>query len=149
MTASVGEDFESLCRKCGDVWHVVVAMDGSKVIKVQCKQCNGVHRPKALSSAAKAPKTAKAAPVTRGSASAQASNASARKTRVSSKPELIPSNPDKAIQDYSPKLAFELGDTVRHKSFGNGVVQGLPSPGKMDVYFPGHEMKRLVCERAR
>ena len=40
----VAADIESLCSKCGDVWHVVVAMDKGQVIKVQCKQCQGYHR---------------------------------------------------------------------------------------------------------
>ena len=44
MSAGVGADVESLCSKCGDVWHVVVAKDGDKIVKVQCKQCSGYHR---------------------------------------------------------------------------------------------------------
>src|SRR5262249_56275409 len=44
MTAPVGADIESICSKCGDVWHVVVAKVGEKIAKVQCKQCNGLHR---------------------------------------------------------------------------------------------------------
>lgn len=42
----VGADIESICRKCGDVWHVVVAKVGDQIAKVQCKQCNGLHRHK-------------------------------------------------------------------------------------------------------
>src|SRR5665647_995831 len=48
MSAGVGADVESLCSKCGDVWHVVVAKDGDKIVKVQCKQCSGYHRYRCL-----------------------------------------------------------------------------------------------------
>ena len=30
----VGQDIESICGKCGDVWHVVVAMNGTAIAKV-------------------------------------------------------------------------------------------------------------------
>src|SRR5678815_1711262 len=39
MSAAVGADVEALCSKCGDVWHVVVAKVGERIVKVQCKQC--------------------------------------------------------------------------------------------------------------
>ena len=41
---SVGQDLFAMCGKCDAEWHVVVAMDGGKVTKVQCKQCMGYHR---------------------------------------------------------------------------------------------------------
>ena len=44
MSAGVGADIESICSKCGDVWHVVVAKVGETVVKVQCKECGGYHR---------------------------------------------------------------------------------------------------------
>ena len=44
MSAGVGADVEALCSKCGDVWHVVVAKVGERIVKVQCKQCSGYHR---------------------------------------------------------------------------------------------------------
>ena len=34
MTARVGADIEALCSKCGDVWHVVVAMVGPEIVRV-------------------------------------------------------------------------------------------------------------------
>ena len=37
MTPAVGADIESLCSKCGDVWHVVVAKVGEEIVRVICK----------------------------------------------------------------------------------------------------------------
>ena len=34
MSAAVGADVESLCSKCGDVWHVVVAKVGDQIVRV-------------------------------------------------------------------------------------------------------------------
>jgi len=51
MSAGVGADVEALCSKCGDVWHVVVAKVGDKIVKVHCKQCGGDHRYKSPHSA--------------------------------------------------------------------------------------------------
>ena len=34
MSAGVGADVEALCSKCGDVWHVVVAKIGDKIVKM-------------------------------------------------------------------------------------------------------------------
>jgi hypothetical protein len=56
MSAAVGADIESLCSKCGDVWHVVVAKDGEKIVKVLCKQCGGYHRYKPVHGATAAQK---------------------------------------------------------------------------------------------
>ena len=39
VSLPVGKDIESICGKCGDVWHVVVAKMGEQIAKVQCKQC--------------------------------------------------------------------------------------------------------------
>ena len=44
MSVAVGADIASLCSKCGDVWHVVVAKVGESIVKVQCKECGGYHR---------------------------------------------------------------------------------------------------------
>ena len=62
MTPAVGADIESLCSKCGDVWHVVVAKVGEEIVRVICKECGGQHRyrnPKAPAGAKRAETTTK------------------------------------------------------------------------------------------
>jgi capsular polysaccharide biosynthesis protein len=44
MQVAVGKDVEAACRKCGEVWHVIVAVEGGKITKVQCKECMAYHR---------------------------------------------------------------------------------------------------------
>jgi len=127
MSAGVGADVEALCSKCGDVWHVVVAKVGERIVKVQCKQCSGYHRYKsphgapaaaklpATTRPAKAPKEPKA-PVERFEKPAVAADLS------------------KPARTYRASERFEVGDRVDHPNFGQGVIE-ISEPGKITVFF--------------
>lgn len=124
MSAAVGADIESLCSKCGDVWHVVVAKEGEKIAKVQCKQCGGYHRyksPHGASAAAKLPSNKRPpkepkSPVERFEKPAVAADLS------------------RPARPYRASEQFEVGDRVDHPSFGQGIVE-LAEPGKITVFF--------------
>lgn len=132
MTVAVGADIESGCGKCGDVWHVVVAMVEAEIAKVQCKECNATHKYKPVGEAKAKAAKAKAKPKKK-------TTTRKRTTKKTAEPEL-PEAPrveanDKPSQKYSIKGQYELGDRIDHPTFGQGVVDGLPAPGKVDVYF--------------
>lgn len=132
----VGADFESMCRKCGDVWHVVIAMEGARVIKVQCKQCGGLHRPR--------PPGGKAvAKTTKKKAKKATTKKKTTRRKAAAGPELIEADPDRDPRPYATTEFFSVGDTVDHKAFGRGVVQTLPGPGKVKIHFPDG-MKLLI-----
>lgn len=127
MSAGVGADVEALCAKCGDVWHVVVAKVGERIVKVQCKQCSQYHRyksPHGAAAAAKLPATTRPpkppkepkAPVERFEKPAVAADLSK------------PSRP------YRASERFEVGERIDHPSFGQGVVE-VAEPGKVTVFF--------------
>ena len=125
MSAAVGADVESLCSKCGDVWHVVVAKEGEKIVKVQCKQCGGYHRHKSphgaskeakMPSANRPPKEPRATPAERFEKPAVAADL------------------NKPSQPYRASGKFDVGDRVDHPSFGQGIVE-LSEPGKITVFF--------------
>lgn len=126
MTAAVGADVESLCSKCGDVWHVVVAKVGDSIVRVLCKQCGGQHRYKSPHGAPKekrqpslsTPKAPRAekAPVERFEKPAVAADLS------------------KAPRQYAASLKYEVGERVEHPTFGQGVVE-VAEPGKVTVFF--------------
>ena len=40
----VGADIEAVCGRCGEVWHVIVAIADGGIAKVECKQCGRPHR---------------------------------------------------------------------------------------------------------
>ena len=126
MTAAVGADVESLCSKCGDVWHVVVAKVGDQIVRVLCKQCGGQHRYKSPHGAPKekrqpslsTPKAPRAekAPVERFEKPAVAADLS-KPTRL-----------------YAASLKYEVGERVEHPTFGQGIVE-VSEPGKVTLFF--------------
>jgi len=133
MSEAIGADIEAICRKCGDVWHVVVAKKDDKIEKVECKQCGGIHR-------LKRPE---------GKVETKAPAKKKRAKRVT-KPKAPPgpeveANPSKPPRPYHPKEHFEPGDTIDHTAFGQGIVQVVRGT-KMTVYFPEGE-RRLVQGR--
>ena len=135
MSASVGADVESLCSACGDVWHVVVAKLGDSIVKVQCKQCGRVHRPKPVpgSEAAKAaaqkrtPREARAVKPIRKVSSARG--------HAPKGPTEFILDPSKPFRPYSPAYSFEPGEQIKHNTFGHGVIETIPAPGKVRVLF--------------
>jgi predicted nucleic acid-binding Zn-ribbon protein len=127
MSASVGADIESLCAKCGDVWHVVVAKEGDKIAKVQCKQCGGYHRYKSVHGASaedKKPSNLRAA---------KAPAAPRSPVERFEKPA-VAADLDKPVRTYRASERFEVGERVDHPSFGQGVIE-LSEPGKITVFF--------------
>lgn len=126
MTAPVGADVESLCSKCGDVWHVVVAKVGDQIVKVLCKQCGGQHRYKSPHGAPKQkrqpslsdpkPPRAERAPVERFEKPAVAADLT------------------KPVRQYAASLKYEVGERVEHPTFGQGVVE-VSEPGKVTLFF--------------
>jgi hypothetical protein len=127
MSREVGADVASICRKCGDVWHVIVAKVGDTIAKVECKECHGVHRyksPDADRDAAK-PRAASAA-----------RKRTSRATESAGQPEQrVQPDMSRPVRRYSFKESFEPGDRIEHPKFGLGVVETIPAPGRMTVFF--------------
>ena len=127
MTPDVGADIESICGKCGDVWHVVVAKVGDKIVKVQCKQCGGVHRWRPPGGAPRA-----------SGAGASARPGGTRRSRAEPEPEPAPAiDPGAPSRRYSPGESYAEGEQLEHPTFGLGVVEQLLEPGKIQVFFGG------------
>jgi hypothetical protein len=127
MSAGVGADIEALCAKCGDVWHVVVAKTGEKIVKVQCKQCSGYHRYKSLAGATKDAKLPSAI----------------RTPKVAKEPRTpverfekpaVAADLTKPTRQYRASDRFEVGERVDHPNFGQGVVE-IAEPGKVTIFF--------------
>ena len=127
MSAGVGADVEALCAKCGDVWHVVVAKVGERIVKVQCKQCSGYHRyksPHGAPAAAKLPSNKRPpkepkeprSPVERFEKAA------------------VSADLTKPVRPYRASEKFEVGERVEHPNFGLGTVE-ISEPGKVTVFF--------------
>lgn len=127
MSAGVGADVEALCSKCGDVWHVVVAKVGERIVKVQCKQCSGYHRyksPHGAPAAAKLPSNKRPAKEPKPSRSP---------VERFEKPA-VAADLSKPARPYRASEKFDVGERVDHPSFGQGVVE-ISEPGKLTIFF--------------
>jgi hypothetical protein len=136
MQVAVGKDVEAACRKCGEVWHVIVSMDTVGVItKVQCKECSGLHRYKAPEGEERVDVKATKKPAAKKATRRKSTKKKAR--RLSSLPDapLVEPDTSRPVKDYSIRATFILGDRIDHPKFGHGVVEALPGPGKCSVFF--------------
>ncbi|RMG10170.1 MAG: hypothetical protein D6729_19820 [Deltaproteobacteria bacterium] len=138
----IGSDIESLCRRCGDVWHVVVAMDGARILKVQCKQCGAQHRYRP----SKGP-DAGAGPRARTRTGRARRTGGRRGGDAASAPALVPPN-GTPPRPYRATERYGVGDSVDHPTFGRGVVQAVPRPGVVEIAF-GRIRKRLVQAKSK
>jgi len=125
MTPAVGADIESLCSKCGDVWHVIVAKVGQDIVRVICKECGGQHRyrnPKKPDERAKRTPTSAPRP--------------ARQMKVVERFERpsVAADLDKPPRPYAASERYAVGERVEHPVFGQGVVESLDL-GKMTTFF--------------
>lgn len=130
MTITVGQDVESLCGKCGDVWHVVVAIDRGRIAKVVCKQCGNQHRHRPPDGA-----QTKGAVRAKGTTKRKAS--SARTKQPDAGQPLVAADPSRPTRSYTIGESFAAGDTIAHRTFGTGVVERVLEDKKIQVFFPG------------
>jgi hypothetical protein len=138
MSASVGADIESLCSKCGDVWHVVVAKVGPEIVKVQCKECGGYHRyrkPGHVAGARKPRAPAAASPARRATSSGAGRSPGRASSAPSSSAAVFRPDMSAPTRPYTMRETFRPGEQISHPRFGVGLVEQSSEPGKMAVLF--------------
>lgn len=136
MQVAVGKDVEAVCRKCGEVWHVIVAIEDDRIAKVQCKQCAGYHRYRPPAGEARVDAPAKTAK--KKAAKKKATRKSTRKKKGKKNPydePIIAPDLSRPVKLYNMRETYAPGDRVDHPKFGQGVVELIPGPGKMNVFF--------------
>lgn len=124
---TVGKETISYCTSCKmDLNHVIVAMKGDRIAKVQCLTCKKEHAYKAAKGATAPKKTKKK------------KDAEASDTGHSIEVEwekLMLSHRDIPTKSYNTKGNFGLGDKINHPNFGEGIVGKLIYPNKIEVIF--------------
>lgn len=143
----VGKDLEARCSKCGESWHVIVAVSDGKIAEVECKSCGGRHKYRPIHKDRLTVKKNTATSVALSTTSREAlipekkSKASAEKhaakTRIEQVPVPLVEHNGGETKDYMiSRSDYILGDRIMHKKFGEGIVDGiLPSQKKMFVTF--------------
>ena len=144
--SAVAKDIEAVCSKCGESWHVIVAVSDGKIAQVQCKSCGGYHKYRPIATERmtlkKNTKSSIAASTKTGSPITSKGGAKTPAAPKTLRPKVDPN--DHEIQKYSMKTAhFDLGDRISHPKYGVGVIDEFPSQGKMYVTFE-HERVLLV-----
>ncbi len=119
----IGKDVEACCRKCGEVWHVVVARAEGRIAQVECKQCGARHRyrPVGGEGQSRSPR--------RRSASAGRSTSPRKRKPVVEADTSRPRRPFRASDTY------QVGDRIVHATFGEGVVQAVVGARKIECLF--------------
>jgi len=119
---SVGADIEASCGRCGTTWHVVIALVGGRVAQVECRECGRRHR-------LRTPDTAPR-PHRRTGATRAGPGPAARRP-------LVAPNANRPPRPYRSGETYQPGDRVEHPRFGDGVVERVLGPGKVQVFFAG------------
>jgi hypothetical protein len=125
----VGGDIRSICRKCGTVWHVVIALTAGRIANVECGDCGARHRYRPAE----------------GSDAKRVARTGASKRRVLAKP-MVEADLSKPRRPFRTSDTYEVGDRLVHADFGEGVVQAVRGPKKVEVLF-GAGAKTLVHGR--
>jgi len=146
MSVNTAADVESICSKCGDVWHVVVAKVGDRIAKVQCKECGAYHRYRPPGSKKKSAAAPRKRSAKSGNSSARKSSSAAKATEPAG-PEIEP-DMSRPVREYGASQTYEPADRVEHVKFGIGVVE-TAGDGKMQVYFPAGRRVLAQGRRAR
>ena len=131
-----GSEVDAYCTKCKmDLNHRIIAMEGERIKRVECLTCRGHHN-------YRRPRSEEPEPRSRAAASSKKSSAPPRRASASDHRKMW----EKAIMGrsagdftaYTISGVFQVGDLVRHKKFGDGVVAEVIEGGKIQVIFePG------------
>ena len=123
MKLSAGSDIHAKCNKCGEVWHVVIALAARGIAKIECKECGARHRYRGVKGETGA---------VRGKPAARATSS---RTRSGKKKPVVRADESRPRRDFRMSDTYEVGDRVLHASFGEGVVQEVAAPAKIVVLF--------------
>ncbi|MBL8608245.1 MAG: hypothetical protein JNL38_13055 [Myxococcales bacterium] len=135
-----GGEVDSWCTKCRMVLnHRIIAMVGSKPVRVECSTCGSHHNFRARAPGDKV--------VAAGGATRTSSSASPRAPRGPTRAEEAARDREvkwekaiagKMVSDFKPyrvSATFQEGDLVRHVKFGDGVVTRIVDSRKIEILF--------------
>jgi hypothetical protein len=132
----VGGEIDAFCTKCNMLLnHTVIALVGTKPIKVECLTCHGVHKYRGTEGS-----TGPSSPKPR------VSRASSGKV-VSSFDDVIKGKDISRARRYSPKETYRNDEVIDHPTFGLGYITAIRDPGKIEVTFRS-SVKTLIQNKA-
>ncbi len=131
-STAAAQETLAYCTSCKmDLNHVVVAMKGDRIAKVQCLTCKKEH-------AFKAPKGATEPGKAKAKSKSKKKDAAAESQSHPVEVEwekLMLAHADSPFKNYDMKAIYGLGDKLKHPTFGDGIVGKLIYPNKLEVIF--------------
>jgi hypothetical protein len=146
-TLKPGSEVDAWCTKCRmDLLHRIIAMEGPKIARVECRTCGGHHnyrRPKsgpAASPIARADKSAgKSSTAARTSPPAMSARKmaahEAERQRESTWEKAVLGKPVTSFRAYRATQTFNSGELIRHGKFGDGYIVRIIDRQKVEVMF--------------
>lgn len=130
---AVGKETLAYCTSCKmDLNHIIVAMKGDRIAKVQCLTCKKDHAYKVAKGVSEPGKPTKATKAKKKSAAAEEE---ANHSIEVEWQKLMLAHRDLPTKGYNTKGNFALGDKINHPNFGEGIVGKLIYPNKIEVVF--------------
>jgi hypothetical protein len=143
-TLKPGSEVDAWCTKCRmDLLHRIIAMEGPKIARVECRTCGGHHnyrRPKSgpLPAARKDQSPAKTS-ATRSSPPSmsprKAAAHEAERQRESTWEKAVLGKPVTSFRAYRASQTFNSRDLIRHGKFGDGYIVRIIDRQKVEVMF--------------
>jgi hypothetical protein len=144
-TLKPGSEVDAWCTKCRmDLLHRIIAMEGPKIARVECRTCNGHHnyrRPKSAPPLVRAERspTARSGTAGRSSPPAMSSRKAAahelERQRESTWEKAVLGKPVTSFRAYRASQTFNSGDLIRHGKFGDGYIVRIIDRQKVEVMF--------------
>ena len=135
---SVGKEIVCYCTRCKmDLGHTIMAMVGGMPARVMCRTCKSEHNYKAKKGISEPTAAVQKAP---------------RAPREAKAEKTVPvelewmkqmNSSNRPLKTYAANEPFQVGDRISHPSFGEGVVQKLIFPNKMEIIFR-NDIKTLI-----
>jgi hypothetical protein len=125
-----------------DLLHRIIAMEGPKIARVECRTCGGHHNYRRPKSAPSLSAHGERAPA-KGSPSRTPPAMSARKAaaheverqRESTWEKAVLGKPVTSFHAYRASQTFSSGDLIRHGKFGDGYIVRIIDRQKVEVMF--------------
>jgi hypothetical protein len=147
---TVGKEIVSYCTRCKmDLGHTIMSMVGGVPVRVVCRTCKSEHNYK--------PKRGVKEPGGAGDpkvSTLKVPTARAPREKVAEKTVPIEvewmrqmNATTKAMRDYGADQAFAAGERIKHPTFGDGIVQKIVYPNKIEVLFRA-DLKVLIHKPA-
>ena len=137
-----GGEVDSYCTKCRMVLnHRIIAMVGTRPVRVECSTCNSHHNYRAAAPGdAPAKGSAGGTVVTRSSTTPRAARGPSKAAQIILDRErqwekAIAGHAVTDFRVYRVSLTFKEGDLIRHSKFGDGVVTRIIDTGKVEILF--------------